>query len=139
MFGGTTPAVFTEILGYDAAAMNSSIQLGYQKEYQACLINSDRYRSPQGFILCPDNAWEIGKSIVENNQSYYSRAKAAALKCSALMRNDKLLRFSAYENESLNTFTKEIEKLPDNEQDFIDKCLSKFTKVNGFRPASYGL
>jgi len=139
MFGGTTPAVFAEILGYDAAAMNSSIQLGYQKEYQACLINSDRYRSPHGFILCPDNAWEIGKSIVENNQSYYSRAKAAALKCSELMRNDQQLRFSAYESVSLNTFTKEIEQLPDNEPDFIDKCLSKFTKVHGFNPASYGL
>jgi methanol--5-hydroxybenzimidazolylcobamide Co-methyltransferase len=41
MFGGTTPAVFAEILGYDAALMNTSIELGYHAELQACLVNSD--------------------------------------------------------------------------------------------------
>ena len=77
MFGGTTTAVFTEILGYDVAAMNASIDLGYQKEFQACLINSDKYRGPHAFMLSPDNAWQIGKAMVDNNASLYSRAKAA--------------------------------------------------------------
>ena len=139
MFGGTTPAVFTEILGYDVAAMNSAIQLGYEKQYQSCLINSDRYRSPHGFMLCPDNAWAIGKTIVENNESFYSRARAAAIKCGELMMGDSQLKFTSYEMESLLGYMKEIESLPDKEENFIDMCLQKYSKIKGFRPESYGL
>ncbi|WP_424359219.1 methyltransferase MtaB domain-containing protein [Methanocella sp. MCL-LM] len=139
MFGGTTPAVFTEMLGYDAAMMNSSIALGLQKEFQACLANSDRYRSAHGFILCPDNAWEIGKALVENNDSMYSRARAAALKCGRLMLSDARLRFTSYERDSLLSYLKELEALPDREGDFIDLCLKKYGKVRAFKPASYEL
>jgi len=139
MFGGSTAAVFTEILGYDAAAMNAAIALGYQREYQACLVNSDRYRSPQSFILCPDNAWTIGKVVVENNDSLYSRAKAAAHRCGELMLGDPQLRFTVFEKQSLQGSMKDMEALPDKEADFIDMCLQKYSKVNGFRPASYGL
>lgn len=139
MFGGTTPAVFAEMLGYDAAAMNASIELGHQKQYQESLIHSDRYRSPHGFILSPDNAWRIGRAMVENNESFYSRARAAALKSGELMLGDPLLRFTAYEKESLLGYMKELESLPETEADFIDFCLQKYGKITGFRPASYGL
>ena len=139
MFGGSTSAVFAEMLGYDTAAMNSAISLGYQKEFQACLVNSDRYRDPQGFILCPDNAWLIGKAIVDNNDSMYARARAAANKCGELMMNDPLLRMTVFEKESLLSYMKEMQSLPDKEEDFIDLCLSRYGKVKGFRPASYGL
>lgn len=139
MFGGTTPAVFTEMLGYDAAAMNSSIALGVQKEYQACLVNSDRYRSPHGFILCPDNAWEIGRAIVENDDSMYARARAAAIKCGQLMLSDARLKFTTYERDSLLHYMEELEALPEREGDFIDLCLKKYSKVKAFNPASYEL
>lgn len=139
LFGGSTPAVFAEILGYDAAAMNSAIALGYQKEYQACLVASDRYRSLHGFILCPDNAWAIGKAVVDHNQSYYARAKAAAATCGELMLGDRQLHFTAFEKEALLGYLSEIETLPDNEDDFIDLCLNKYRKVKGFRPEAYGL
>lgn len=139
MFGGSTPAVFTEILGYDVALMNTSIDLGYQKEFQACLINSDRYRDPQAFILCPDNAWFIGKAIIDNNESFYSRARAAAIKCGELILGDSDLRLTDYERDSLLEYMKEIQSLPDKEGNFIDMCLAKYSKVNGFKPASYGL
>jgi methanol--5-hydroxybenzimidazolylcobamide Co-methyltransferase len=127
------------MLGYDAAAMNASIELGYQKQYQASLIYSDRYRSPHGFMLSPDNAWTIGKTITENNASLYARARAAAIKCGELMLGDPLLRFTAYEKDSLLGYMKEMEALPETEADFIELCLRKYGKVKGFRPASYGL
>lgn len=139
MFGGSTPAVFAEILSYDVAAMNASIALGYQNEYQACLTNSDRYRSLHGFILSPDNAWAIGKAVVDNNESYYVRAKAAATTCGELMLGDPQLRFTAFERESLLGYLKEMEALPAKEDDFIDLCLEKYGKVKGFLPAAYGL
>lgn len=139
MFGGSTPAVFTEILGYDTAAMNASIALGHQKAFQACLIASDRYRSPHGFILCPDNAWAIGKAMVDNNESHYVRARAAALTCGELLLSDPRLRFTAFEKDALLAYLKELETLPAKEADFIDLCLTRYGKVKGFVPGAYGL
>ena len=139
MFGATTTAVFAEILGYDAAAMNASIDLGYQKEFQACLVNSDKYRGPHGFMLSPDNAWLIGKAVVDNNESLYARAKAAAVKCGDLILGYLMLRLTQFERESLMGYMKDMEKLPAKESDFIDMCLKKYAKVKGFNPAAYGL
>ncbi|MBN1167203.1 MAG: hypothetical protein JXA44_08770 [Methanospirillaceae archaeon] len=139
MFGGSSSAVFAEILGYDAAAMNTALELGYQKEFQACLIYSDRYRSPQSYILCPDTAFEIGKAIVENNESYYSRAKAAAIRCGELLQNDTKLFFTAFEKDSLNGYMRDLRNLPDTEEEFIELCLDRYARVRGFSPASYDL
>jgi methanol--5-hydroxybenzimidazolylcobamide Co-methyltransferase len=139
MFGGSAPAVFAEILSYDVASMNTAIALGYQREYQACLVASDRYRSLHGFILCPDNAWAIGKALVDNSESYYARARAAAITCGELMLADPQLRFTAFERESLLGYMKELEALPAGEADFIDMCLDKYSQVKGFLPEAYGL
>nr|WP_321464897.1 methyltransferase MtaB domain-containing protein [uncultured Desulfobulbus sp.] len=139
MFGGSTAAVFTEILGYDTALMNTAIGLGYEKELQACMVNSDRYRDPQSYILCPDIAWEIGKTVVEHHQSLYSRARAAALKCGELIFADPRLRLTTYEHDALKHYMAEIESLPEDEEDFIDLCLAKYARIRGFRKESYGL
>jgi methanol--5-hydroxybenzimidazolylcobamide Co-methyltransferase len=138
MFGGSSPAVFTEILGYDTALMNASVQLGYQKQLQACLIASDRYRDPQAFILCPDNAWKIGKVITDHSENYYLRARAAAIKCGELILGDPNMILTSFEEKSLLGYMKELDSLPDTEDDFIDMCLKKYSKVKGFNPSSYG-
>jgi methanol--5-hydroxybenzimidazolylcobamide Co-methyltransferase len=139
MFGGTTPAVFTEILSYDVASMNVSIALGHQREYQACMVESDRYRSLHGFILCPDNAWVIGKALVDNNESHYARTRAAAITCGELMLADEQLHFTDFEKQSLMGYMAELEALPEQEQDFIELCLNRYAQVNGFLPQAYGL
>jgi methanol--5-hydroxybenzimidazolylcobamide Co-methyltransferase len=139
MFGGSTPEVFTEILGYDVAGMNSSIALGYQREYQASLVGSDRYRSMHGFILSPDNAWTIGKALVDNCDSYYARARAAAMTCGELMLNDPQLKFTTFERDALLGYMKEMDTLPDDEDEFIGLCLDKYSQVKGFLPEAYGL
>jgi methanol--5-hydroxybenzimidazolylcobamide Co-methyltransferase len=139
MFGGSTSAVFTEILSYDVALMNAAIAQGYQQEYQASLAASDRYRSMHGFILCPDNAWAIGKALVDNSDNYYTRARAAAMTCGELMLTDPQLRFTTFEKESLLGYMKEMEALPAKEEDFIDLCLDKYRHVSGFMPQAYGL
>jgi methanol--5-hydroxybenzimidazolylcobamide Co-methyltransferase len=139
MFGATTTAVFTEILGYDVAAMNAAIDLGYQKEFQACLVNSDMYRDTHGFMLAPQNAYEIAKAVVGNNESLYARGKAAAVKCGELMLGDPKLKLTAYERESLQGYMKDLAALPAKEGDFIDMCLKKYSTVKGFSPAAYGL
>ena len=139
MFGGTTSAVFTELLGYDTALMNTALAMGYQDQLQECMVNSDRYRDPQSYILCPDNAWKIGRAVTQNHQSFYSRARAAALKCGELISGDSQLRLTAYERDALAHYMAELDSLPEDEGNFIDLCLARYAKIKGFRPASYGL
>ena len=41
--------------------------------------------------------------------------------------------------DALTGFMRELDALPDDEQNFIDLCLKRYGKVKGFRPSSYGL
>jgi len=140
MFGGSTTAVFAEILGYDVAMLNTSIELGYQTHMKEILVNSDRYRDCHSLILAPDNAWQIGNAIVSNRaKSYYASARAAALKAGEVILGDPQMKITVHESEALKNAMKVLESLPDDEGTFIDNCLNKYKKVKGFNPASYGL
>ena len=140
MFGGTSVAVFTEILGYDVAMMNTSIDLGKAKDLQDILVASDKYRGMHGFILAPDNAYKIGQAIVANSQSYYARARAAAIKAGELMQQDSKLLMSSFEREALDSSMRTLESLPDKEDDFISECVEIYKKqIKGFEPKNYGL
>lgn len=140
MFGGTSVAVFAEILGYDVAMMNTAIEMGQQKVLKDILVQSDKYRDTHGFILAPENAYEIGKAIVANNTSYYARARAAAIKAGELMLGDSKLQVSAFEKEALESSMRTLESLPDKEADFISECADMYKKiVPGFTLANYGL
>ncbi|MCL2336602.1 MAG: methanol--corrinoid methyltransferase [Firmicutes bacterium] len=140
MFGGTSAAVFTEILGYDVALMNTAIQMGKAKDLRDMLVNSDKYRDTHGFILAPVNAYEIGKAIVSKSDSYYARARAGGIKAAELMRADANLQLSAFERQVLDSTYDALLSLPDNEQNFIDECINIYKKVvPGFKPSNYGL
>lgn len=140
MFGGSSAAVFTEILGYDVAMMNTAIKMGKEKDLRDIMINSDKYRDTHGFILAPDNAYEIGKAIIGNADSYYSRARAAAIKAAELMRADEKLLLSDFEKGILESTYKTLLELPDKEDDFIGECIPVYQKlVRGFKPSNYGL
>ncbi|MHB8916874.1 MAG: methyltransferase MtaB domain-containing protein [Desulfocucumaceae bacterium] len=140
MFGGSTVAVFAEILGYDVSLMNTAIKMGKQKDLRDMMINSDMYRDTHGYILAPNNAYEIGKVIVNNSQSYYSRSRAAAIKAAELMREDPKLLLSDYERGVLESTYKALLSLPNKEEDFISECIPVYKKlVPGFKPSNYGL
>lgn len=140
MFGASTTSVFAEILGYDAAMMNSAIELGYQEQMKEILVNSDMYRDSHSLILAPDNAWEVGNAIVGNRgTSNYASAKAGALKAGEIVLNDPKMQLTNLEKTALEGAMKDMEALPDDEGSFIDMCLDKYKGVKGFQPASYGL
>jgi len=140
MFGATTTSVFAEILGYDCAMLNSSIELGYQQQMKEILVNSDMYRDSHSLILAPDNAWEVGNAIVQNRgKSNYASARAGAMKAGQIILGDKKMKLTKLENDALNKAMKEMAALPDDEGTFIDDCLKKYKNVKGFEPASYGL
>lgn len=140
MFGATTTSVFAEILGYDAAMLNTAIELGYQEQMKEILVNSDMYRDSHSLILTPDNAWEIGNAIVSNrDKSCYASARAGAMKAGQIILGDSRMKLTALEKEALEKAMKDMEALPESEGDFISMCLNKYKNVKGFNPASYGL
>lgn len=140
MFGGTTPAVFTEILGYDVALMNTAIAMGKAHDLKAMLVNSDKYRDPHSFVVAPENAYQVGQALVANNTSYYNRARAAAIKAGELVLADSKMLLSAFEREVLQKTLRELESFPAKEADFVDQCINTYKKVvPGFNPANYGL
>lgn len=139
MFGSTTPSVFSEILGYDCAMLNSAIELGYQQQMKEILVNSDRYRDSHSLILAPDNAWEIGNAIVGNRENGdYAGARAAAIRAGQIILGDPKMKLTTHEKEALERAMKELEALPDSEGTFIDMCMEKYKNVKGFNPGSYG-
>lgn len=140
MFGASTTSVFAEILGYDCAMLNTSLELGYQEQMKEILVLSDMYRDSHSLILAPDNAWEIGNAIVSNRSvSNYASARAGAVKAGEIVLNDSKMRLTNLEKTALESAMKDLEALPDDEGSFIDMCLAKYKDVKGFNPGSYGL
>lgn len=140
MFGASSTSVFAEILGYDCAMFNTSIELGYQQQLKEILVNSDMYRDSHSLIVAPNNAWEVGNAIVSNRgTSNYASAKAGAVKAGEIILGDANMKLTAIEKKALETAMAEMNALPDDEGNFIDMCLDKYKNVKGFNPASYGL
>ena len=140
MFGASTTSVFAEILGYDCAMFNSAIELGYQKQLQEILVNSDMYRDSHSLILAPDNAWKVGNAITsKRGESFYASARAGAMEAGNIILGDAKMKLTAHEKSALEKAMKDMEALPAKEGDFIDMCLKKYKDVKGFNPKAYGL
>jgi methanol---5-hydroxybenzimidazolylcobamide Co-methyltransferase len=140
MFGASTTSVFAEILGYDVAMLNSSLELGYQEQLKEILVNSDMYRDSHSLILAPDNAWQVGNAITSNRAtSNYASARAGAMKAGEIILADAKMKLTAHEKAALEKAMADMKALPDKEGDFIDMCLKKYKDVKGFNPKSYGL
>lgn len=142
-FGGSSVQCWLGPLGYECSLMNTAITTGQGKVLRDLYMISDRTRSPEGYVLSYDNAWKVGKAIVQNSGSYYLRAKAAGLEGARIVREGyekKELVLSAGQLETLDGIIAELESLPDDEDRFYDLCTSRYKGlVQGFNPRSYGL
>ena len=141
MFGGTTPQVFMEILGYDAAQMNAALQMGVETILRDVFVASDKYRDPQAFVLAPDVAYEIGKAII-SHEDYYLRAKAAAVKAAELINqanSSGSLALTRFERRVLDECIDCLNSLPDDPDQFTSECLKEYACVEDFRPHNYGI
>jgi methanol--5-hydroxybenzimidazolylcobamide Co-methyltransferase len=142
MFGGTTVAVFTEILGYDASLLNTALATGYAECLRDLLIASDKYRDPQALVISPDVAWEIGK-VIADTEGYYLRAKRAALKAGEIIKRELKegnLKIPQREMDALDSALLQLSSLPDEEEKFSHDMKSKYeTLVEEFLPSSYDI
>ena len=142
-FGGSSVQCWTGQIGYECALMNTAIATKKERVLRDLYMISDRNRSPESFILSYDNAWTIGKAIVDAGESYYYRAKAAATTGMRLIIEafeSGRLGLSQKQQNSINKALRDLESLPDEEDIFMEMCLKKYTElVPSFRPENYGL
>jgi methanol--5-hydroxybenzimidazolylcobamide Co-methyltransferase len=141
-FGGSSVACWLGALGYEASFMNASKLLNKDKDVRDIYMASDRYRSPEGYILCYDNAYQIGRAIVENGKDRYLRAKAAGIKAAELVQDAsirKKLQLNKHEEDTLRRVITDLKALPDEETTFLGQCLKEYKDVKAFDPRNYDL
>ena len=141
-FGGSSVQCWLGVIGYEAALMTASKQMKTDKMLRDTYVASDRFRSPEAYVLAYDNAYKIGQAIVEVGNSYYLRAKAAGLKAAELVResNEKgKLKLSKEEKDALNRVITDLMSLPDDEGKFVDWALKEYKGIPNFDPKNYEL
>ncbi|HQA20525.1 MAG TPA: methanol--corrinoid protein co-methyltransferase MtaB [Methanomassiliicoccaceae archaeon] len=141
-FGGSSVQCWLSVIGYEASLMNAAKQLKQDKVLRDVYVASDRFRSPEAFILAFDNAYKIGQAIVEVGDNYYLRAKAAGLKAAELIQESNKqgkLQLSAQERDTLEKILTDLRALPDEEGKFVDWALKEYANVPAFNPKNYEL
>jgi len=143
--GGTTPQVWLQAVGFEAALMNSAIQMGddYAKSLRDMYTMADKYRDPQALILAYDNAYRIGEAITKYGEDPYLRAKYAAIEAGTIINeavDAKKLLLTRFEKDSLDSAMKTLEGLSDEVDAFTKECIKRYKrKVQDFDPKSYEL
>ena len=142
-FGGTSVQCWLGSLGYEVALMNTAIQTHQEKTLRDLYCITDMTRSAESYILAYNNAYEIGKVIAENGDSYYLRSKAAAEKAIEIIEsgyNSKALQLTKKQYDVLEDCKKKIAALPTEEDAFVEQCVKEFTGVvPNFNMKNYGL
>ena len=141
-FGGTSVQCWLGSIGYEAALMNTSIQLGQEKTLRDLYMYTDRTRGPEAYVLAYDHAYEVGKAIAAEGNNLYLRAKAAGITGAKIIRRGyetKELGLTAKQLDVLNDIIKKLEQLPDEEDKFVDYCVKEYKDVPGFNMKNYDL
>ncbi len=141
MFGGSTPQVFAEILGYDVALFNTALASGLEIQVRDLLVLSDKYRDPQALILTPENAYRIGRAIVENSGDNYLRAKNAMLEAAKVIEEERgKLQLTESEFKALEKSTGMLSSFTDEEDKFTAECIDIYKGlIPSFNPKNYEL
>ena len=141
--GGTTPEVWLQATGFEAALMNTSIETGKQKDLRDLYTLTDKYRDPQALILAYDNAYRIGEAIVEYGDDPYKRSIQAALEVGKIITEAveaKKMQLTRFEQDSLESAMRTFKKLPDDSEKFIKRSTRRYgRKVEDFNPKNYEL
>ncbi len=139
LFGGKSTAVIFEMLGYDTALMNEAIKSGSQSALQRLYVSSDRYRDPQGLVLCPDSAFRIAGAIA-SEKGDYARTVAAGVEALKVIEEDaRALHLPDIESRYLNQLKGFFSAAPDEAKLTEDSKKRFAQKIPEFRPSSYGL
>jgi methanol---5-hydroxybenzimidazolylcobamide Co-methyltransferase len=142
LLGGMAPTCYLEQLIYDCRVMNEALADGPDAalQYRKWLVRSDAPRDPQAFILKPESAVAIARSIVTAPTAYLAGRAAAmtALDLISEAHRDGQLRILAREVPWLNRIRNQLEALPEDEIQFISGAMNRVDTTK-FVPGEYGL
>jgi len=141
-FGGSSVQCWLGVIGYEASLMNAAKQMKADRTLRDVYVASDRFRSPEAFILAYDNAFKIGQAIAANGNDYYLRAKAAGITAAELIQesNDKgKLKLTKEEKDTLSRAVADLKSLPDEQSKFLEWALKEYKDVPAFDPRNYEL
>ena len=131
-FGGTSVQCWFGSIGYEAALMNTAIQLKQEKTLRDLYMYADRYRGPEAYILAYDHAWEIGKAIAENGNDLYLRSKAAGIKAAEILLKgyeSKELQLTVKQLETLQDIHKKLTALPNETDKFVEWASKEYKDI----------
>lgn len=141
-FGGTSVKCWTGLLGYECSLMNTALAVGKEKVLRDLYTFSDRGRGPEGYLLSYDNAWKIGKAMVDSGGSHFLRAKAAGITGAKLLLDGHErgeIALSRKQLAALYRILRDLESTTDDEDRFIDMCSKRYSNVEGFDMRNYGM
>jgi methanol--5-hydroxybenzimidazolylcobamide Co-methyltransferase len=130
-----------EQLAYDVRLMNEATKRGKETALLLRDLNADT-DSPYnatGYILRPDVVLDISKKLVQVEDTYFKRLKAAAALAAEALRDGSQsgrLNLSEKELKQLDKVSKAIDAIPDDEQEFNNIYIKASKKL---RPEIYDL
>ena len=142
LLGGMAPTCYVEQLIYDCRLMNQSLAdgPGAARLYQSWMVRSDAPLDPQAYVLTPESAIVIARSIV-TSADHYAAGRAAGLTAVRLLRDGAAagaVRIGPREVPWLDRLEQGLSELPDAEQDFVDLMLPVLDTTK-FVAEDYGL
>jgi methanol--5-hydroxybenzimidazolylcobamide Co-methyltransferase len=142
LLGGMAPTCYLEQLVYDCRLMNRALAHGREAALtlREWMVESDEGLDPQAYVLAPDHAIAIARSIVVS-PDYYSAGKSAAMTAIGLIRQGfraGRLKLRPREEPWLDTMQRAVEELPDREPAFISRMMAG-VDTSKFIPKDYDL
>ncbi|MEM3454218.1 MAG: methyltransferase MtaB domain-containing protein [Thermoproteota archaeon] len=137
LFGGYGPEVFLEILYYDTKLMNEAIKNKNQDCLKKILVESDKYLDPQAYVLSPEVALEIGKTIVSEKDTLL-RTIFAGIKLVELMTKEERLNLNKNETRFLKVMKTTLEEISKEPYKKVEQALPTYEqKISEYRLKDY--
>lgn len=142
LLGGFAPTCSLEQLVYDCRLMNEALSEGPATAamLRRLLVRSDAHLDPQAYVLAPESAMAIARSITRSPDPYHA-GRAAALTAINLLRESHAagaVRIAPRELPWLDSMRQTLEELPSDESDFIEMMMGSVDPAR-WLPAEYGL
>lgn len=129
LLGGMAPTCYMEQLIYDCRLMNQARSEGDDaaRTLQRWMVKSDAHLDPQAYILTPENAVTLARTIVES-ETEYDAGKAVALKAVELLREGHAageLHICDRELPYLDSIADMVEEMPASVDTFTEEMMEE--------------
>ncbi len=142
LLAGMAPTCYMEQLAYDCRLMNRASMDGARAAgiLQRWLVESDKALDPQAFIIAPENAIELARSIVTSDSHYHAGIAVArrAIQLMSEAYETGRLKLAPVEVCWFELMTDALDEMPVEEEAFISAQLAAADPTK-FLAAEYDL